>query len=57
MPQTGAEGAYLLVNKNLIELFAVLTVMAFRTGALAGLDRFRARQSGVSVSVLQTAPQ
>jgi thiosulfate dehydrogenase [quinone] large subunit len=38
MPQTGAEGAYLLVNKNLIELAAVLTVMAFRTGAIAGLD-------------------
>jgi thiosulfate dehydrogenase [quinone] large subunit len=39
MPQTGAEGAYLFVNKNLIELAAVLAVMAFRTGAIAGLDR------------------
>jgi thiosulfate dehydrogenase [quinone] large subunit len=39
MPQPGAEGAYLMVNKNLIELSAVLTVMAFRTGAIAGLDR------------------
>jgi thiosulfate dehydrogenase [quinone] large subunit len=38
MPQAGAEGAYLLVNKNLIELAAVMTVMAFRTGAIAGLD-------------------
>jgi thiosulfate dehydrogenase (quinone) large subunit len=38
MPQTGAEGAYLYVNKNLIELIAVLTLMAFRTGAIAGLD-------------------
>lgn len=38
MPQPGAEGAYLVVNKNLIELSAVLTVMAFRTGAIAGLD-------------------
>jgi thiosulfate dehydrogenase [quinone] large subunit len=41
MPQTGAEGAYLLVNKNLIELAAVLAIMAFRTGAIAGLDQFR----------------
>ncbi len=40
MPQTGAEGAYLIVNKNLIELVAVLVVMAFRTGAIAGLDQF-----------------
>lgn len=39
MPQTGAEGAYLYVNKNLIELIAVLTLMAFRTGAIAGLDQ------------------
>jgi thiosulfate dehydrogenase (quinone) large subunit len=39
MPQAGAEGAYLFVNKNLIELAAVATVMAFRTGAIAGLDR------------------
>jgi len=41
MPQPNAEGSYLLVNKNLIELAAVLTIMAFRTGAIAGLDRFR----------------
>ena len=41
MPQAGAEGSYLLVNKNLIELTAVLTVMAFRTGAIAGLDCLR----------------
>jgi len=41
MPQTGAEGAYLFVNKNLIELAAVLTVMTFRTGAIAGLDGLR----------------
>jgi thiosulfate dehydrogenase (quinone) large subunit len=41
LAQTGAEGAYLLVDKNLIELSAVITVMAFRTGAVAGLDRWR----------------
>jgi thiosulfate dehydrogenase [quinone] large subunit len=41
LPQTGAEGTYLFVNKNLVEFAAVLTVMAFRTGAIAGLDRLR----------------
>lgn len=46
VPQPGAEGAYLLVNKNLIELAAVLTVMAFRTGTVAGLDRLVRRRSG-----------
>jgi thiosulfate dehydrogenase [quinone] large subunit len=47
MPQTAAEGTYLIVNKNLIELIAVMTVMAFRTGLIAGLDQLwmsRARQ-------------
>jgi thiosulfate dehydrogenase [quinone] large subunit len=39
MPQVGAEGAYLIVNKNLIELVGVMVVMAFRTGAIAGLDQ------------------
>jgi len=47
MPQAGAEGTYLLVNKNLIELIAVMTIFAFRTGAIAGLDqllmRYRSR--------------
>lgn len=38
-PQQGAEGTYLFVNKNLIELAALLMLMAFRTGAIAGLDR------------------
>jgi thiosulfate dehydrogenase [quinone] large subunit len=37
-PQPGAEGTYLLVNKNLVELGAVLVVFAFRTGRIAGLD-------------------
>lgn len=38
MPMAGAEGTYLLVNKNLVELVAVAAVMAFRTGQIAGLD-------------------
>jgi thiosulfate dehydrogenase (quinone) large subunit len=45
MPQTGAEGTYLLVSKNLIELVAVMTVMAFRTGAIAGLDQLWGRRT------------
>jgi thiosulfate dehydrogenase [quinone] large subunit len=47
MPQPGAEGAYLFVNKNLIELAATATVMAFRTGAIAGLDRLRLTRAGI----------
>jgi thiosulfate dehydrogenase [quinone] large subunit len=39
MPQPGAEGTYLYINKNLIEFLAVLTIMAFRTGGIAGLDQ------------------
>ena len=34
----GNEGAYLFVNKNLVEAAAVLAVFAFRTGRIAGLD-------------------
>jgi thiosulfate dehydrogenase [quinone] large subunit len=36
------EGAYLFVNKTLIELAAVAVVFAFQTGCIAGLDRWRA---------------
>jgi thiosulfate dehydrogenase [quinone] large subunit len=46
VPQTGAEGTYLIVNKNLVELGAVFVVLAFRTGRIAGLDLlFSARAS------------
>lgn len=37
-PQSGAEGTYLLINKNLIELAAVVVLLSFRTGRFAGLD-------------------
>jgi len=37
----GAEETYLLVNKNLIEACAVVVLLAFRTGSIAGLDRLR----------------
>lgn len=40
LPQQGSEGAYLLVNKNLIELVAVVVLLVFRTGWIAGLDLF-----------------
>ena len=46
MPQPGAEGSYLIVNKNLIELIAVLALMSFRTGWIAGLDRLWLTRSG-----------
>jgi hypothetical protein len=39
----GNEGAYLFVNKNLVEAAAVLAVFAFRTGRIAGLDLLRRR--------------
>ena len=41
VPQPSAEGAYLFVNKNLIEAGAVLVLLVFRTGRIAGLDRLR----------------
>lgn len=56
LPQPNAEGAYLIVNKNLIELVAVLVVVAFRTGVIAGLDQLfadrlaRVRTRNVSTS-------
>jgi len=36
--QAGTEGAYLLVNKTLIEAAAVLVLLAFPTERIAGLD-------------------
>jgi len=38
-PQIGAEGTYLIINKTLIEALAVLSLMSFDTGKIAGLDR------------------
>jgi thiosulfate dehydrogenase [quinone] large subunit len=39
--EAGGEGAYLLVNKNLIEAAAVAVVLVFRTDRIAGLDLLR----------------
>ena len=36
----GSEGAYLIVNKTLIEAAAVAVLLIFNTGAIAGLDLF-----------------
>jgi thiosulfate dehydrogenase (quinone) large subunit len=49
-----AEGTYLLVNKNLVEACAVIVLLAFRTGSIAGMDRLwwrsrRARLPGPEV--------
>jgi thiosulfate dehydrogenase (quinone) large subunit len=38
VPQPGTEGAYLLVSKNLVEAAAVLVILCFGTGRIAGLD-------------------
>jgi len=39
--EPGNEGAYLFVNKNLVEAAAVFAVFVFRTGRMAGLDLLR----------------
>lgn len=41
LPQPRSEGAYLVVNKNLIELAAVAVILVFHTGRIAGLDSLR----------------
>jgi thiosulfate dehydrogenase [quinone] large subunit len=38
VPQSGAEGTYLIVSKNLIEFVTVCVLLVFRTGRIAGLD-------------------
>lgn len=51
-PAPGAEGAYLLVSKTLVEWAAVLVLLAFRTGEIAGLDRWwRERRAARSAPV------
>jgi thiosulfate dehydrogenase [quinone] large subunit len=40
LPESRAEGTYLIVNKNLIEAVAVLVLLSFRTGRIAGLDSY-----------------
>jgi thiosulfate dehydrogenase [quinone] large subunit len=47
----GAEGAYLLVNKTLVEWAAVLLLLAFPTGRMAGLDLLRGAAQRRAASV------
>jgi thiosulfate dehydrogenase [quinone] large subunit len=49
-PQPGAEGAYLIVSKNLVELAAVVVVFAFRTGRISGLDVLRSSQPSAAAT-------
>jgi thiosulfate dehydrogenase [quinone] large subunit len=51
VPQTGAEGAYLFVSKNLVEAAAVLVLLAFDTGRIAGLDLLRSRERAAPPAV------
>lgn len=55
-PVPGAEGAYLLVNKTLIEWAAVLTLLVFHTGRIAGLDLLRARRTDPRPAVATPSP-
>ena len=47
-PELRSEGAYLIVNKTLVEAAAVLVVFACRTGRIAGLDRLVSRRADVA---------
>ena len=44
LPQPNSEGAYLIVNKTLIEAAAVAVLLLFDTGRIAGLDLFLKRR-------------
>jgi thiosulfate dehydrogenase (quinone) large subunit len=46
--QPGNEGAYLIVNKTLIEAAAVCVLLAFNTGAIAGFDLFLVRKREIT---------
>jgi thiosulfate dehydrogenase [quinone] large subunit len=45
VPQPNNEGTYLIVNKTLIEAIAVCVLLAFNSGAIAGLDLLLRRRS------------
>ena len=48
VPQPNSEGTYLIVNKTLIEAIAVIVLLAFDTGRIAGLDLLWRRRRGSS---------
>ena len=45
LPQPNSEGAYLIVNKTLVEAAAVAVLLLFDTGRIAGLDLFIRKHS------------
>jgi len=53
VPMPNSEGAYLIVNKTLVEWCAVLVCLVFRTGEIAGVDSVLAgrRRSSPSSAV------
>jgi thiosulfate dehydrogenase [quinone] large subunit len=58
MPAEHNEGNYLLVNKTLIEGLAVLVLLAFDTGRIAGLDRlWRERRPTTTLTDARVAQQ
>lgn len=54
MPEAHAEGAYLFVNKNLVEAGAVFVLLAFRTGRIAGLDLLRKARTSTTPRAQET---
>jgi thiosulfate dehydrogenase [quinone] large subunit len=48
VPMPNAEGTYLIVNKTLIEAFAVIVLLVFDTGKIAGLDLLLRRRRTAS---------
>ena len=47
-----AEGSYLIVNKNLIEMFALLVLVLFPTGKIIGLDRLIFKQKITAIETV-----
>ena len=54
MQQPGSEGAYLIVNKTLIEAAAVVALLTFKTGTIAGIDLWFANRKERQAATLQT---
>jgi thiosulfate dehydrogenase [quinone] large subunit len=61
--EPGAEGSYLFVNKNLVEAAAILVLLVFRTGRIAGIDlllahrrRRKASEASAPVATTEATP-
>lgn len=56
LPEPRMEGTYLFVNKNLVELAAVAVIFVFRTGRIAGFDRwFASARPGAARALKEAA--